>query len=249
MCVCVAVTVDSWRLESKFCMNNNSNNKIVTNTICTTSTVLTRLHRAWHVCKIHADKSLNYSKLYEIWYNIHITSRKLKLSEDWQLMALDQTRFRNLFSLYPISRFVCFESETERNPRMQFFVRNPREGHTKLIRNIPITTDKLIYEIVINFDINVRENRREIKNRQSRDKGNTGRKTKKNNLKRWKTQREREYVFILFHALSICWHNPRRNSWESLNYVLKTGIYPNCFKLHCRMSLFRRCYKQNTLWF
>ena len=36
---------------------------------------------------------------------------------------------------------------------MQFFVRNPREGHTKLIRNIPVTTDKLIYEIVINFDI------------------------------------------------------------------------------------------------
>ena len=26
----------------------------------------------------------------------------------------------NLFSLYPISKFVCFESETERNPRMQF---------------------------------------------------------------------------------------------------------------------------------
>ena len=48
----------------------------------------------------------------------------------------------NLFSLYPISKFVCFESETERNPRMQFFVRNPREGHTKLIRNIPVTTDK-----------------------------------------------------------------------------------------------------------
>ena len=68
-------------------------------------------------------------------------------------MALDQTRFRNLFSQYPISKFVCFESETERNPRMQFFVRNPREGHTKLIRNIPVTTDKLIYEIVINFDI------------------------------------------------------------------------------------------------
>ena len=59
----------------------------------------------------------------------------------------------NLFSLYPISRFVCFESETERNPRMQFFVRNPREGHTKLIRNIPVTTDKLIYEIVINYVI------------------------------------------------------------------------------------------------
>ena len=36
---------------------------------------------------------------------------------------------------------------------MQFFVRNPREGHTKLIRNIPVTTDKLIYEIVINFDM------------------------------------------------------------------------------------------------
>ena len=65
----------------------------------------------------------------------------------------------NLFSLYPISKFVCFESETERNPRMQFFVRNPREGHTKLIRNIPVTTDKLIYEIVINFVIldNLRE--------------------------------------------------------------------------------------------
>jgi hypothetical protein len=93
---------------------------------------LTRLHRAWHVCKIHADKSLNYRKLYEIWYNMHITSRKLKKSEDWQLMAFDQTRFRNLFSLYPISRFVCFESETERNPRMQFFVRNPWEGHTKI---------------------------------------------------------------------------------------------------------------------
>ena len=65
----------------------------------------------------------------------------------------------NLFSLYPISRFVCFESETERNPRMQFFVRNPREGHTKIIRNIPVTTDKLIYEIVINSVIldNLRE--------------------------------------------------------------------------------------------
>jgi hypothetical protein len=84
---------------------------------------------------------------------MHITSKKLKLSEDWQLMALDQTRFRNLFSLYPISKFVCFESETERNPRMQLFVRNPQEGHTKLIRNIPVTTDKLIYEIVINFVI------------------------------------------------------------------------------------------------
>ena len=62
----------------------------------------------------------------------------------------------NLFSLYPISKFVCFEPETEKNPRMQFFVRNPREGHTKLIRNIP---DKLIYEIVINFVIldNLRE--------------------------------------------------------------------------------------------
>ena len=36
---------------------------------------------------------------------------------------------------------------------MQFFVRNPQEGHTKLIRNIPVTTNKLIYEIVINFDI------------------------------------------------------------------------------------------------
>ena len=153
------------KLESKLSMNNNSNNKIVTNTIkwnseiinnfffnsnclkCTT--LLTRLHRAWHVCKIHADKSLNYSKLYEIWYSMHITSRKLKLSEDWQLMALDQTRFRNLFSLYPISRFVCFESETEMNPRMQLFVRNPREGQTKIIRNIPVTTDKLIYELVI----------------------------------------------------------------------------------------------------
>ena len=70
-------------------------------------------------------------------------------------MALDQTRFRNLFSLYPISKFVCFESETERNPRMQFFVRNPREGNTKLIRNILVTTDKLIYEIVINFVIHI----------------------------------------------------------------------------------------------
>ena len=149
-------------------------------------------------------------------------------------MALDQTRFRNLFSLYPISRFVCFESETERNPRMQLFVRNPREGYTKLIRNIPVTTDKLIYEIVINFDINVRENRRGIKNRQSRDKGNTGRKTKKP-LKRWKTQREREYVFILFHALSICWHNPRRNPWESINYVLKTGflLSSKMFSIFC----------------
>jgi hypothetical protein len=65
----------------------------------------------------------------------------------------------NLFSLYPISRFVCFESKTERNPWMQFFVRNPREGHTKIIRNIPVTTDKLIYEIVINSVIldNLRE--------------------------------------------------------------------------------------------
>jgi hypothetical protein len=35
------------------------------------------------------------------------------------------------------------------NPRMQFFVRNPREGHTKIIRNIPVITDKLIYELVI----------------------------------------------------------------------------------------------------
>jgi hypothetical protein len=43
-------------------------------------------------------------------------------------MEFDQTRFRNLFSLYPISKFVCFESETERNPRMQFFVRNPPIG-------------------------------------------------------------------------------------------------------------------------
>jgi hypothetical protein len=51
-----------------------------------------------------------------------------------------------------ITTILCFESETERNHRMQFFVRNPREGHTKLIRNIPVTTDKLIYEIVINFD-------------------------------------------------------------------------------------------------
>ena len=33
MFVCVAVTVDSWKLESKFCMNNNSSNKNVTNTI------------------------------------------------------------------------------------------------------------------------------------------------------------------------------------------------------------------------
>ena len=56
----------------------------------------------------------------------------------------------NLYSLYPISTFVCFESEKERIPRMQFFVTNPRKGHTKIIRNIPITTDKLIYEIVIN---------------------------------------------------------------------------------------------------
>jgi hypothetical protein len=38
-------------------------------------------------------------------------------------------------------------------------VRNPREGHTKIIRNIPVTTDKLIYEIVINSVIldNLRE--------------------------------------------------------------------------------------------
>ena len=64
-------------------------------------------------------------------------------------MAFDQTRFRNLFSLYPISWFVCFKSETERIPMMQFFVTNPREGHTKIIRNIPVTTDKLIYEIVM----------------------------------------------------------------------------------------------------
>ena len=38
-------------------------------------------------------------------------------------------------------------------------VRNPREGHTKIIRNIPVNTDKLIYEIVINSVIldNIRE--------------------------------------------------------------------------------------------
>jgi hypothetical protein len=36
---------------------------------------------------------------------------------------------------------------------MQFFVRNHREGHTKIICNIPVTTDKLIYEIVINYVI------------------------------------------------------------------------------------------------
>ena len=48
---------------------------------------------------------------------------------------------------------ICFESETERNPRMPFFVRNHREGHTKIICNIPVTTDKLIYEIVINYVI------------------------------------------------------------------------------------------------
>ena len=36
---------------------------------------------------------------------------------------------------------------------MQFFVTNPRKGHTKIIRNIPITTDKLIHEIVINSNI------------------------------------------------------------------------------------------------
>ena len=36
---------------------------------------------------------------------------------------------------------------------MQFFVMNHREGYTKIIRNIPVTTDKLIYEIVINYVI------------------------------------------------------------------------------------------------
>ena len=82
---------------------------------------------------------------------------------------------------------------------MQFFVRNPREGHTKLIRNIPITTDKLIYEIVINLDINVRENRREIKNRQSRDKGNTGRKTKKKQPKKMKNTKR---TGVCVHSLS-----------------------------------------------
>ena len=65
------------------------------------------------------------------------------------MMTLDQIGFRNLFSLYPIFRFVCFESETERNPRMQF-CGNQREGYAKIIRNIPVTTDKLIHEIVIN---------------------------------------------------------------------------------------------------
>ena len=69
----------------------------------------------------------------------------------------------NLLSLFPISRFIRFESDMERNPRTQFFVWNHRQGHTMVIRNIPVTTDILIYEIVI--DSLTLDNLRETNNR------------------------------------------------------------------------------------
>jgi hypothetical protein len=39
---------------------------------------------------------------------MHITRRKLKKSGDWQLVIFDQTIFHNLFSLYPMSRFMAY---------------------------------------------------------------------------------------------------------------------------------------------